>query len=102
FFNALRLMDGIEIRHRFEAGGEGWLAVCQLQQGVTWKEIKARLAAKASEIPIEKRYSLNADSRALLKWILDLRRDEFMMGMTPSVAEHLEMAMGIEGDGGEV
>ena len=94
-------MDGMEIRHRFDAGGEGWLVVCQLQQGVTWKEIKARLAAKASEIPIEKRYSLNADSRALLKWILDLRRDECLMGMTPPVEEHLERDIGIKTKLGE-
>lgn len=101
FFEALRLLDGLEIRYEFEDGREPWLVICQLQPGANWKEIKARLAAKAKEIPLEKRYALDADARALLQWILDLRRDEYLLGLTPPVEDHLERDIGIETELGE-
>jgi hypothetical protein len=97
FFRALRVVDGVEIRYRFE-DGEPWLVICQLQQGETWKEIKAKLAAKAKEIPLENKYSLSADSRALLQWIMDLRTDEYLLGMTPPVEDHLERDIGIKAE----
>ena len=94
------MMDAMELRYRFE-DGEPWLVVCQLKPPATWKEIKAKLAAKASEIPLEKKYGLSADSRALLQWILDLRNDEYLLGMTPPVEDHLEQGIGIEAKLGE-
>lgn len=96
FFNALRLMGGMEIRHQFEDGGEGWLVVCQLEPGVTWRGIKEGLAAKAKEVPLDKRYTLTAESRALLRWILDLRADEYLLGMTPAVEDHLVRDIGLQ------
>jgi hypothetical protein len=69
--------------------------ICQLQQGITSHEIKARLAAKAQEIPLERKYILSTDSRLLLKWILELRSDELLVGLTPPVEEHIENDIGI-------
>jgi hypothetical protein len=96
FFDTLRLIDGMEIRHSFEDGAGPWLVVCQLEEGFTWREIKARLMAKAQEIPLEKRYQLSADSRALLRWILDLRKDEFLQQMTPPVEERMKTEIGFQ------
>jgi hypothetical protein len=96
FFNALRMIDGMEIFNKFEEGGGPWLVVCQLQKGVSWKDIKANLTAKASEIPLEKRYNLSADSRALLQWILDLHSNEYLLGMTPPVEDHIENDIGFK------
>lgn len=96
FFETVRVINGAEIRYRFEDGGGPWLVICQPQSGVTWKEIKERLVAKAKEIPLEKKYPLSGDSRALLQWILDLRSDEYLMGMTPPLEEHLKVDIGIE------
>jgi hypothetical protein len=96
FFNAIRLMDGMGIRHSFEDGAGPWLVVCQLEEGHTWREIKARLMAKAKEIPLEKRYQLSADGRALLRWILGLRKDEFLQQMTPPVEERMKTEIGFQ------
>jgi hypothetical protein len=98
FFNALRLPEGMEIRHSFEDGAGPWLVVCQPDEGFTWREIKARLAEKANEIPLEKKYNLSADSLALLRWILDLRKDEFLQQMTPPVEERMENEIGFQAD----
>ncbi len=51
-------MEGIEIQHSFEDGSGPWLVVCQPDEGLTWREIKARLMTKAKEIPLEKKYNL--------------------------------------------
>ncbi len=95
FFEASRVVEGVEIAHHFAEGMGPWIVTCR-PAGVTWKEIKARLIAQAGEIPLEKRYALSGDGRALLKWILDLRRGEYLLGMTPPVEEHLEVDIGIE------
>jgi len=96
FFELLRLVDGIEIRYNFADGFGPWLVVCQLEEGITWGDVKARLIARAQEIPLEKRYNLSADARALLQWILELRKDEFLLQMTPAVEEHLDTEIGIQ------
>lgn len=98
YFDALRLMEGIEIQHSFEDGSGPWLVVCQPDEGLTWREIKARLMTKAKEIPLEKKYNLSADSRALLRWILDLRKNEFLQQMTPPVEERMENEIGFQAD----
>ena len=98
FFGAVRLLDGLELRRTFDNGAGPWLVVCRVQKGVTWKEIKSKLAARASEIPLEKRYNLSSDGLALLKWILDLRKEEYLLGMTPVVEDRLRNDVGIETD----
>lgn len=101
FFNALRLMDGIEIQASFEEGSGPWLVMCQPAEGLTWQHIKERLKAKAEEVPIQKKYGLSADSSALLTWILELRSEEFELGMTPGIEEAFEGDIGIETDCGK-
>lgn len=96
FFDSVRMMEGMELRRSFEDGGGPWLVICQLQEGVTWREIKAQLKAKAKDIPLEKKYNLSPDSRALLKWILELRTDEYLLRMTPPVEDVLDTEIGIE------
>jgi hypothetical protein len=95
FFEALRVVEGVVIAHEFANGVGPWIVTCQPEEGVTWREIKERLGAKAKEMPLEKRYKLSGDSRALLKWILGLRSDEYLLGMTPPVEAHLERDIGL-------
>jgi hypothetical protein len=95
FFEALRVVDGVVIAHEFVNGMGPWIVICRPEEGVAWSEIKERLRAKAKEIPLEKRYTLSGDSRALLKWILDLRSGEYLLGMTPPVEDHLERDIGL-------
>ncbi len=95
FFEALRVVEGVVIAHEFANGMGPWILIYRREEGVTWIKIKERLRAKAREIPLERRYTLSGDSRALLKWILDLRSDEYLLGMTPPVEDHLERDIGL-------
>jgi hypothetical protein len=101
FFGALRLVKGVVIAHEFANGMGPWIVTCRPEEGVTWSAIKETLVARAREIPLERRYTLGADSRALLKWILDLRSDEYLLGMTPPVEDHLERDIGLRTEVGE-
>jgi hypothetical protein len=98
FFDALRLIDGLEIRRGFLDGAGPWLVTAQPEKGLTWKEIKKRLTTKAKDIPLEKKYNLSPHGRALLQWILDLRSREYLAGMTPPVEPNLKEGMGIKID----
>ncbi len=101
FFDVVRLVDGIRMHRDFADGGGPWILTCQPNPGHTWRDIKSRLTAKAAEIPLEQKYSLSADSLALLRWIQDLRGDECLQGMTPPVEEHLIRDVGIKVEWGE-
>jgi hypothetical protein len=101
FFKALRLEDGLELRFSFEDGGGPWLVVCLPQEGATWETIKARLKARAEEVPLEQKYELTAHSMALLRWIVELRGEEYLQGMTPVVENCLQQDIGIEGNWNE-
>jgi hypothetical protein len=96
FFEALRVVEGVIIAHEFANGMGPWIVNCRPEEAVTWTEIKQKLRAKATEIPLEKKYTLSGDCRALLKWILDLRSDEYLLGMTPPVEDHLERDIGLQ------
>ncbi len=96
FFDALRLVQGVQIEHSFLNGAGPWLVTCEPEEGVTWKDVKERLRAQAKEIPLEKKYSLSVDSVALLRWILSLRDDEHLQGLTPTVEDHLQTDIGIQ------
>jgi hypothetical protein len=96
FFEAVRVVDGVVIAHEFANGMGPWIVICRPEEGVTWRQIKERLRAKAKEIPLEKKYALSGDSLALLKWILDLGSDEYLLRMTPPVEDHLETDIGLQ------
>jgi hypothetical protein len=98
FFKAVRLLDGMDLRYSFQDGGGPWLVVCQPEEGTSWREIKNRLVAKSTEIPLEKKYPLSSDALALLKWIIELRNEECSNGMTPIVEDLLESDIGIEAE----
>jgi hypothetical protein len=53
FFRAVRLVDGVVFRCRMGKDGGSLVVVCEVEASVTWREIKARLWAKANEIPLE-------------------------------------------------
>lgn len=101
FFGDMRMIDGMELRYEFEKGEGPWLVVCNPIKGITWHEIKARLIAKFREIPLEKKYNLSPDSRALLKWILELRNDEYLLRMTPTIEGRLDDEIGIVSECGK-
>lgn len=98
FFDAIRLIDGIEFRYKFNEGAGPWLVICQLKQGWKWSQIQKRLKEMANEIPLQKKYNLSPESSALLKWIQELRQDEFLNGLTPPIEEHLKVDIGIKTD----
>ena len=98
FFKAVRLIDGVDLRYDFEDGGGPWLVVCQPEEGASWRAIKDKLVAKATDIPLEKKYTLSKDGLALLKWIIELRSEECSNGMTPPVEDLLEKDIGIEAE----
>lgn len=98
FFKAVRLIDGMDLRCRFDDGGGPWLVVCQPEAGSSWRAMKAKLVAKAADIPLGKKYKLSRDGLALLKWITELRSDEYSNGMTPPVEDLLETDIGIEAE----
>jgi hypothetical protein len=93
FFDALRLIDGLDLQYDFEGGGGPWLVVCQPDK--SWRAVKDALAAKTAEIPLERKYKLSGDSLALLKWIVQLRESEYLQGMTPCVEERIEKEIGL-------
>jgi hypothetical protein len=98
FFKAVRLIDGVDLRCSFEDGGGPWLVVCQPHEGISWRALKEKLAAKNADIPLDKKYRLSRDALALLKWILELRTEECSHQMTPPVEDILEKDIGIEAE----
>lgn len=101
FLKSLRLLPGIELNWRFEDGPGPWLILCQPSKDVTWARLKDTLRAKAQEIPLEKRYALSADSRALLRWIEELGPQEFLLSLTPPVESVMKTEIGIAMGWGE-
>jgi hypothetical protein len=59
------------------------------------------MIAKASEIPLERRYSLSPHGLALLRWIVYLHSNEYLLGMTPPLEDNLKGNIGIETELGE-
>ena len=98
FFETVRLRPEIKLSFSFEDGAGPWLVTCRPKPNFTWNDIKERLAEDARAIPLEKRYSLSADAQALLRWILELRPDDFLAGMTPVVEERLGVEIGFKTD----
>lgn len=96
FFSAVRLIDGIELRSQFSDGFGPWLVICKLQEGTTWEHIQRRLEAMEKETPLDKKYGLSRDSAALLKWVIELRADQCLRTLTPSVEDHIQLDIGLD------
>jgi hypothetical protein len=89
FFDALRLIESIQIQYRFDDGYAPWIVTCQPNGDTDWHKIKAQLRALAERVPLEQRYMLSPDAVALLRWIQELRDDEIQAGLTPVLETHL-------------
>ncbi len=59
FFQAVRLVAGLEVGCDFDDRAERLRVVCRPAHRVLWEEIKDRVRAKAAEIPLEERYRLS-------------------------------------------
>ena len=92
FFGSVKLVDGIRLTYDF-GNHARWLLVAQPVTGGNWGMVKESLLARAKEIPLEKRYGLSSPSGSLLAWILNLRKGEYQLGMTPPIEDHLETGM---------
>jgi hypothetical protein len=98
FFEATKLIPGIELACKFEDGLAPWIVVCRLEKGSTWKRVQERLKEMSEQIPLDKKYGLTPESCGLLNWILDLHPSEYLHSLTPPVEDHLAADIGITPD----
>jgi hypothetical protein len=98
FFEATKLVPGIELACKFEDGLAPWIVICRLEKGSTWKGVQERLKEMSEQVPLDKKYGLNPESCVFRNWILNLHPNEYLRSLTPPVEDHLAVDIGLAPD----